>query len=176
MCRPQYTLFELSPQDIGHCLELTNRAIVAAAWLAASARQELSRFKDFIAWLRFGKIPFMVRKTKHNSDTTETSAANQSNDSASSPRHDILEVNNYLISGLSASSIDRWFTGSAPNFSPQDLGIPGQTDSVTAILEKACTLANDPTGITWKTVCTLLFYADSSLTWTMTFRMSPKRI
>jgi hypothetical protein len=62
-CRPQYTLFELSPQELGHCLELTKRGIVAAAWLAATARQELSRFKDFIAWLRFGKNPFMVRKT-----------------------------------------------------------------------------------------------------------------
>lgn len=133
----QYALFELSPQDLRHCLELTERAIVTAAWLSATARRELSRFKEFIAWLRF-----------------ETSAANQSNDTASSPRHDILEVNNYLISGLSPSSIDRWFAGSPPQFSPQDLGVPGVIDAITAILERARTWASDPAQIAWKTKVT----------------------
>lgn len=128
---------------------------MAAAWLAATARRELSRFKDFIAWLRFGKFPFIVRTTPRNTDMVETSAANQSNDPTSSPRHDILEVNNYLISGLSPSSIDRWFVGSAPHFSPQDLGVPGEIDAVAATLAKARTLANDSTQINWKTVCTL---------------------
>jgi hypothetical protein len=137
-------------------LELTNRAIVAAAWLSSTARRELSRFKDFIAWLRFGKISFMMRMAMRNTDVTETSTANQSTDPTSSPRHDILEVNNYLISGLSASSIDRWFVGSTPHFSPQDLGVPGDIEAVTAILAKARTLASDPAQIAWKTVCALL--------------------
>lgn len=129
---------------------------MTAAWLSATARRELSRFKEFIAWLRFGKKIIMVRTTSLNPDAAETSAANQSNDTASSPRHDILEVNNYLISGLSPSSIDRWFAGSPPQFSPQDLGVPGVIDAITAILERARTWASDPAQIAWKTVCTIL--------------------
>lgn len=152
LCRPQYALFALSPHDLHHCLELTNRTIVAAAWLSAAARRELSRFKDFIAWLRFGKISMAVRMTARNTDVTETSAANQSNEPTSAPRHDILEVNNYLISGLSASSIDRWFEGSVPHFSPQDLGVPGDIDAVAASLAKARAVASDPAQIAWKTV------------------------
>ena len=128
---------------------------MAAAWLSATARRDLSRFKDFVAWLRFGKISVVMRMTACNADASETSTVNQSTEPTSVARHDILEVNNYLISGLSASSIDRWFEGSGPHFSPQDLGVPGDIDAVTAILVKARAAASDPAQISWTTVCTL---------------------
>lgn len=54
----------------------------------------------------------------------ETTAANPSNDNNATPRHDILEVNNYFISGLVVSSIDKWFMGPVPQFSARDLGVP----------------------------------------------------
>jgi hypothetical protein len=37
-------------------------------------------------------------------------------------KHDILMVNDYLISGLIDSAIDRWFVGPVPTFTPEDLG------------------------------------------------------
>jgi Anaphase-promoting complex, cyclosome, subunit 4 len=52
--RPRYALFELPAEDIEICLELTGRAIVISGWLAAIARRELTRFREFISWLRYG--------------------------------------------------------------------------------------------------------------------------
>lgn len=52
-------------------------------------------------------------------------------------RHDILEVNQYLMSGLEKSVIDQWFMGPVPTFVPQDLGIPGYNLTVRAALQKA---------------------------------------
>ncbi|KAG5652103.1 hypothetical protein H0H81_006323, partial [Sphagnurus paluster] len=109
---PQFAFFELSLNEINECLDLTRRTIILASWLAAAARRELSRFREFISWLRF-----------------ETSVANSSNDTPH-PRHDILEVNNYFVSGLSPSSIDKWFTGPIPHLSSEDLGLPEHNDSV----------------------------------------------
>lgn len=43
---------------------------------------------------------------------------------ANTPRHDILEVNQYFMSGLTESSIDKWFTGPVPSFKRVDLKIP----------------------------------------------------
>lgn len=43
---------------------------------------------------------------------------------ANNTRHDILEVNQYFMSGLTESSIDRWFTGPVPSFKSADLNIP----------------------------------------------------
>ncbi|KAF8078603.1 anaphase-promoting complex, cyclosome, subunit 4-domain-containing protein [Lyophyllum atratum] len=129
---PQFTFFELSVSDINSCLDLISRTIVLAAWLAATARRDLFRFREFISWLRF-----------------ETSAANPANDNAPPPRHDILEVNNYFISGLLTSSIDQWFIGPVPEFSLQDMGVPGGDRSVVDVLERARTVAQDPTQMTW---------------------------
>ncbi|KAG6899924.1 hypothetical protein C0993_005314 [Termitomyces sp. T159_Od127] len=115
--------FELSLKDINTCLEMTMQMIVLSAWLAATARQELFRFKAFLHWLRF-----------------ETSAANPSIDNAPQPRHDILEVNNYFISGLVTSPIDQWFTGLLPRFSLRDF--LGENDqSILDVVEQARTIA-----------------------------------
>ncbi|KAG6902868.1 hypothetical protein C0995_010037 [Termitomyces sp. Mi166 len=120
---PEYAPFELSLKDINRCLEMTMQMIVLSAWLAATARQELFRFRAFLHWLRF-----------------ETSAANPSSDNAPQPRHDVLEVNNYFVSGLATSLIDRWFIGPAPQFSLQDL-LRESGKSILDVVEQARTVA-----------------------------------
>lgn len=71
---------------------------------------------------------------------SETSAANPSNDNAPQPRHDVLEVNNYFISGLVTSPIDQWFTGPTPRFSLGDL-LGESEQSFLNVVEQARTIA-----------------------------------
>ena len=54
--RPQYLLFQLHLDEVTFCLELAGRGVLIASWLAAVCRTELSRFREFISWLRFGKV------------------------------------------------------------------------------------------------------------------------
>jgi hypothetical protein len=54
--RPGFALLELSTEDIEACLDLLSRGIVISSWLAAIARRELSRFKEFISWLKYGSL------------------------------------------------------------------------------------------------------------------------
>jgi len=54
--RPRYAPFDMASNDIRICLELVGRAIVISSWLAAVARRELFRFKEFIKWLTFGGL------------------------------------------------------------------------------------------------------------------------
>ncbi|KAG5722502.1 ATP-dependent RNA helicase DRS1 [Termitomyces sp. T112] len=118
-----FTPFELSLKEIHTCLEITMQMILLSAWLAATARQELFRFRAFLHWLRF-----------------ETSVANPSSDNPPQPRHDILEVNNYLVSGLATSTIDRWFTGPAPQFSLIDISRESDK-SIVDVIDQARTVA-----------------------------------
>lgn len=53
--RPQYHVCGWKASDIRACLDLTDRAIVIAGWLASTARRELAHFKEFMVWLRYGK-------------------------------------------------------------------------------------------------------------------------
>ncbi|KAJ6610891.1 anaphase-promoting complex, cyclosome, subunit 4-domain-containing protein [Mycena sp. CBHHK59/15] len=134
---PQYASFELVTKDLRTCIDLAGRAIFIASWLASVARRELSRFKEFIIWLR-----------------AETIAANAASEIHPQLRHDILEVNNYFMSGLVVSSIDKWFMGPVPQFNPRDLGsADGITDLSTAV-EHARTVARDPSQIQWQTTAT----------------------
>ncbi|KAJ6519839.1 anaphase-promoting complex, cyclosome, subunit 4-domain-containing protein [Mycena sanguinolenta] len=118
---PQYASFQLVTQDIEICIDLTGRAIFIASWLAAVARRELSRFKEFLTWIR-----------------AET-AANTQPDIHTPLRHDILEVNNYLMSGLVVSSIDKWFMGPVPQFNPHELGIVDGNPNLRITIEQART-------------------------------------
>ena len=55
ICRPQlYGEYGFVTTEVDECLELTARAIVISAWLAATARRELARFAEFITFLRAG--------------------------------------------------------------------------------------------------------------------------
>ncbi|KXN90007.1 hypothetical protein AN958_05012 [Leucoagaricus sp. SymC.cos] len=117
---PQYRIFELSFDDISSTLDSATRGVTCASWLSVVARKEFTRFREFISWLRF-----------------ETLSANPSTETHSIPRHDILEVNGYLMSGLVVSSIDKWFIGPIPQFTPRDLGIPTEdTRPLNLVLEQ----------------------------------------
>ncbi|KAF7436837.1 hypothetical protein PC9H_003670 [Pleurotus ostreatus] len=117
---PQYAAFEFSRDDVDACRHLCARGIVVSSWLASVARRELRRFASFVAWLRF---------SVNNLNTT-----NEGNTGA---RYDVLEVNNYFMSGLQASPIDKWFVGPIPTFTPEDLGVPDQRQPLQEVLEKA---------------------------------------
>lgn len=84
--------------------------------------------------------------------SSETTAANQTNETTPSVRHDILEVNKYIMSGLVVSSIDKWFMGPVPQFIPQDLGIPGTGKTLQEVLKQAREVANDPSQVAWQYV------------------------
>ncbi|CAK5280536.1 unnamed protein product [Mycena citricolor] len=103
---PRFASFQLSTPAIEACILQAGRAVFISSWLAAIARQELRRFREFLVWLR-----------------SEVATLNANNEIAQPLRHDILEVNNYLISGLIVSSIDKWFMGLLPTWSPADCGL-----------------------------------------------------
>ncbi|KAI0365237.1 hypothetical protein BV20DRAFT_954638 [Pilatotrama ljubarskyi] len=116
---PQYAVCEFKPAEINACLDMIARAIVLSAWLAASARKELIRFKEFMKWLRYEILRVNAAENQHPR-----------------PQHDILEVNDYLTSGLVVSQIDKWFMGPAPRFSSESLGVP-QNTNISFALRKA---------------------------------------
>ncbi|KAJ3575641.1 hypothetical protein NP233_g977 [Leucocoprinus birnbaumii] len=132
---PQYRIFELSFDDISSTLDSATRGVTCASWLSVMARKEFTRFREFISWLRF-----------------EIANANPSNEAhAIIPRHDILEVNAYLTSGLVVSSIDKWFIGPVPQFTPRDLGIPTEdTRPINLVLEQIRNVAGDPARLDWQ--------------------------
>ncbi|KAJ7591382.1 anaphase-promoting complex, cyclosome, subunit 4-domain-containing protein [Mycena floridula] len=130
---PYYSLFNLEGEELRECLVLANRAITLSSWLASVARRELSRFKDFISWVRY-----------------EIIAINPSSEITPILRHDILEVNKYLMGGLVVSPIDKWFMGPVPRFSPQELGIPSSSGSLADVLKRARQVATTPGQVVWK--------------------------
>ncbi|KIJ21731.1 hypothetical protein PAXINDRAFT_165137 [Paxillus involutus ATCC 200175] len=134
---PQFILFGLNADDLGSCLRMIERGIFVSSWLAAEARRELGVFKQFLSFIRH-----------------ETIVANPSTEPHPNPDHDILEVNGYLMSGLMVSQIDRWFTGSAPQFDPGDLSYSPQTPSSSKTLDEALQLAHaalqDPSQTAWQ--------------------------
>ncbi|KIJ68430.1 hypothetical protein HYDPIDRAFT_106626 [Hydnomerulius pinastri MD-312] len=134
---PQFTLFGLNTDEVVSCLKLAERGIFVSSWLATAARKELGAFKQFLSFIRH-----------------ETIVANPGAESHPNPDHDILEVNGYLMSGLMASQIDRWFTGLAPQFSPGDLSYSPQTPSSGKTLDEALQLAQtalqDPSQTAWQ--------------------------
>ncbi|CAL1695872.1 unnamed protein product [Somion occarium] len=130
---PEYAFCALKTDDIRTSLTLARSIIICASWLGATARRELIRFRDFLNWVRY-----------------EIARANSTTDvhALPPPRHDPLEVNDYLMSGLVVSSIDRWFMGPVPHFSEDDLRIPNTRDLETSIQVARETLEN-PRSFSW---------------------------
>lgn len=56
------------------------------------------------------------------------------------------------MSGLVVSSIDKWFMGPIPQFSPEDLGVPGDKQDLQSAIKRAQIVANDPAQMAWQTV------------------------
>ncbi|KAG7099237.1 hypothetical protein E1B28_001101 [Marasmius oreades] len=127
-----FSSFQIPGEIVEQSLILLKRGIILSNWLAATARRELNRFKEFISWLRF-----------------EIAAANPSNETPPPIQHDILEVNQYLMSGLESSSIDKWFIGVVPSFSLQELGIPSQDLLLSSTLQYARQTLAQPDQLVW---------------------------
>ncbi|PPQ80812.1 hypothetical protein CVT25_001937 [Psilocybe cyanescens] len=129
----QFASFELSVNDITCCLDIVSRGIIIASWLAAISRRELLRFREFIAWLRY-----------------EVNNLNGSNE-GNVIRHDMLEVNNYFITGLEESPVDQWFIGPVPQFRLVDLGIAEYRNGpLEQALEHARSVAANPSQMAWQ--------------------------
>ena len=86
---------------------------------------------------------------------SENAAIANTNSDTRKPRitFDMLEVNEYLMSGLAVSSIDKWFEGSVPSFQPADLGVP-QAQDLASSVHLVRELLDKPDGVTWPPVST----------------------
>ncbi|CCM01973.1 uncharacterized protein FIBRA_04046 [Fibroporia radiculosa] len=133
---PQYHACAIDPPEVEACMQMAGRAIVLAGWLAATSREELGRFKEFISWLKYEVV----------------CASTPLDAQRPPPKHDILEVNDYLASGLVVSPIDKWFTGPIPKFSVQDLGVPATRQDLNAAMERARDALKDPQRVAWLSV------------------------
>lgn len=145
---PDYVQFALDTKDITSCLSMVERGIFASAWLATEARKELRAFKQFLTFLRY-----------------ETAAANMTGETQTFLDFDILEVNGYLMSGLMGSQIDRWFTGSAPQFNPGDLFTSQTPKTLDEALRLAHAALQDASQTAWQPtiVCMELSHLDRNL-------------
>ena len=80
-----------------------------------------------------------------------SATANNESPSTSTPRHDVLEVNDYLVGGLIHSPIDKFFSGPPPTFSLSDLGVSSK-QTLSSALQRAQSVANDPYQMAWQMV------------------------
>ncbi|KZT74640.1 hypothetical protein DAEQUDRAFT_311 [Daedalea quercina L-15889] len=133
---PQYQLCGINTAQVNACMDLAGRAVLLAGWLAATARRELVRFTEFMFWLRY--------------ETTRLNTSGEGHHHPPVPRHDILEVNDYLMSGLVVSPIDRWFMGPVPQFSPHDLGVPGDWVDMKSTALRARRVLKEPRLSAWQ--------------------------
>ena len=80
-----------------------------------------------------------------------SSGAGNSDAHKQSGRHDLLEVNDYMMSGLVVSSIDKWFMGPVPTFMPTDLGVP-QAEPLASSVQRVREMLDKPEGLPWPPV------------------------
>ncbi|KIY71613.1 hypothetical protein CYLTODRAFT_418678 [Cylindrobasidium torrendii FP15055 ss-10] len=122
----EYEAFRLQRQELENSLELTSRTIILTGWLASVARREYGRFREFMTWVKY-----------------ETEVLAHASNAGATPethpplRHDILEVNKYLMSGLASNEIDKWFSGAVPTFSAHDLHADLQQRSLPDAMKRA---------------------------------------
>lgn len=98
-------------------------------------------------WLRYGMLPqALVHDADRNLIALEIAVASSPDDAPhAAPTHDILEVNDYLLSCLYRSQIDRWFSGDAATFSPQDFGVPDEKQDLLSVMQRARLALQDRT-------------------------------
>ena len=53
--RPTFAFCEFSASEAKGCLQATQRLIMVGNWLAKTVRVELTRFREFMGWLRYGE-------------------------------------------------------------------------------------------------------------------------
>ena len=58
--RPTFAFCEFSASEAKGCLQAIERLIMLGNWLAKMARVELTHFREFMGWLRYGEISYWV--------------------------------------------------------------------------------------------------------------------
>jgi hypothetical protein len=58
------------------------------------------------------------------------------------------------MTGLVVSSIDKWFMGPVPQFTPRDLGVPTGRQNLTEVLKRARSVVKNPAQMAWQDVGT----------------------
>jgi len=135
---PNFAFCEFSAIEAGGCLQAVQRLIMIGNWLAKAARVELTRFREFMGWLRY--------EIARNAQAPDSQVHIL-------PRYDIMQANEYMMSGLAESVLDKWFSGQAPKFSLEELGSVGEgTGNLSEVMERARKVANDSKGIEWQHV------------------------
>lgn len=76
---------------------------------------------------------------------------NEASTTGFSPKHDPLQTNEYIMSGLVSSQLDRWFMGESPRYSLSEMaGVsPKPFDEV---LARAVKVATSRTEVSWDQV------------------------
>jgi len=97
----KYSGLAFSMSETLELLNLVEAGVYLSSWLAATARDELNQFRNFVQWLRF--------------ETQRIQTAGSEANPSLVPKHDPLEVNRYLMSGLVKSEVDSWFEGPPPD-------------------------------------------------------------
>ena len=91
-----------------------------------------------------------VARRVHVAEIAKNAQAPDSQVHVPTPRYDIMQANEYMMSGLGESALDKWFSGQAPKFLLEELGRVGEgTGDLTEVMERARKVANDPKGIEW---------------------------
>jgi anaphase-promoting complex subunit 4 len=166
--RPNFAFCEFSASEAKGCLQAIQRLIMVGNWLAKTARVELTRFREFMGWLRYGEGDHgCILNVSNHARTARRVHVVEIAKNAQAPdsqvhipvRYDIMQANEYMISGLAESALDRWFSGQAPKFSLEELGSVGEgTGDLTEVMERARKVVNDPKGIEWQHVRSSLCY------------------
>lgn len=61
LCRPhQYGAFEIDGGAVNEAIVRVRRACELSVWLASVTRDELERFRNFIAWLKTGASSYIA--------------------------------------------------------------------------------------------------------------------
>lgn len=149
--RPQtYGVYQFDEAQIDYCLSLVNKAIVLCAWLAATARDQLWRFKEFKLWLQYGEASgvcmmmlLLTRAESHRLHTDDVKIRPLS--------WDILEVNRYLVDGLNGCELDRWFEGDrVPSVTPDEIRAPPMRKTLAQAMKETREAIDKPRPPPWE--------------------------
>lgn len=149
-----YEIYGFDEAQIDRCLALLHRAIILSAWLAATARDQLWRFKEFKLWLQSGaEAGILLCTALTRGPDSESNRAHAEDGKLRTLSGDILEVNRYLMDGLGGCELDNWFDGGGvPTTTPDDLRAPPPSKTLAAVLEEAKQALDDPARLSWEMV------------------------
>ncbi|QRV91376.1 hypothetical protein RhiJN_19394 [Ceratobasidium sp. AG-Ba] len=102
----RYDSFRFSPRAIEDCLRRAHRVIAYSQWLAIEANAELSRFLEFMKF---------IRSEIHKASDPD---ANARAPGSAQTQFDVLEAMDYIEHGFLDSPLTAWFNGPMPRTYP----------------------------------------------------------